>query len=214
MKFKAFIFDLDGVICDTAHSHFLAWRQLAHHLKIDFTRKDNEKMKGVDRLNSLEMILKLGGQQRSMTDKQMLCDRKNAHYQSLIAEMSPADVFPGLHDILTHLKRNNIRIGVASASKNASTILRRLQLHTEFQYVADSNLIKNNKPDPEIFLTVAQALGVAPDQCVGIEDAAAGVAAIKSAGMFAIGIGDPAVLHQADVTFPTTGEIDLSQILS
>ncbi|PHZ86397.1 beta-phosphoglucomutase [Paremcibacter congregatus] len=211
---QAVIFDLDGVICDTAHFHFIAWKRLADHLGIAFSETDNEQMKGVDRLNSLEMILKLGGQQRSAAEKQALCDRKNADYQTLIAEMSPADVFPGVQDILATLKVRDISVGVASASKNAPAILQRLGLDRAFAYVADSSLIKNNKPDPEIFLTVAAALEVAPAHCVGIEDAAAGVTAIKAAGMRAIGIGDAEVLHQADMIFPTTDKIDLIRMLS
>lgn len=213
MTRTAFIFDLDGVICDTARFHFTAWKRLADHLGIPFTEQDNERMKGVDRLGSLEMILALGGKPRSAAEKQQLCDQKNADYQTLIADMSPRDVFPGVHDILAQLKRRDIRLGVASASRNAGFILDRLELTAAFDYVADSNLIKNNKPDPEIFLTVAEALATPPARCVGIEDAAAGVAAIKSAGMYAVGIGAADVLHQADIIFPDVQALDLTRVL-
>jgi len=213
MTYKAFIFDLDGVITDTADFHFRAWQKLASSLDIPFDKEDNERLKGVSRMASLDIILKIGGQDYSLEEKDGLCEQKNTDYQILISKMSPKDVLPGVVDIMARLKQENILLGVASASKNAQFVLTRLGLENEFDYVADSNLILNNKPDPEIFLTVAKALKVAPIDCVGIEDAVAGITAIKAAQMFAVGIGDSNVLTQADIIFPNVANLQLDKIL-
>lgn len=213
MTYTAFIFDLDGVITDTADFHFRAWKTLANRLDIAFDQRDNERLKGVDRMASLEMILNMAGRDYSLKEKERLCVRKNADYQTLISEMSPKDVFPGVLEILARLRKKNIRLGLASASKNAGYVLDRLGLTNKFDYVADSNLIRNNKPDPEIFLAVACALNIPPAECVGIEDAVAGITAIKSAGMFAVGIGDANILTQADIIFPDIAHLNLDKIL-
>ncbi|OGO81038.1 MAG: beta-phosphoglucomutase [Chromatiales bacterium RIFOXYA1_FULL_46_5] len=205
---QAFIFDLDGVLTDTAEYHFLAWQQLATQLGIEFSRADNELLKGVDRMGSLELILQLGQVQLSQDEKLMLAEQKNTEYLKLVETMSPADLFPGVLPLFSSLKAAGIKTALASASKNAALVLQKLCIPDLFDYVADSNLIKNGKPDPEIFLTCAQALGVAPERCIGVEDAPAGVTAIKAAGMYALGIGELHALTQADLVIPAISALD------
>ncbi len=205
---QAFIFDLDGVLTDTAEYHFLAWKQLATQLGIEFSRADNELLKGVDRMGSLELILQLGQVQLSQDEKLMLAEQKNAEYLKLVETMSPADLFPGVLPLFSSLKAAGVKTALASASKNAALVLQKLCIPDLFDYVADSNLIKNGKPDPEIFLTCAQVLGVAPERCIGVEDAPAGVTAIKAAGMYALGIGEPHALTQADLVIPAVAALD------
>lgn len=207
---QAVIFDLDGVLTDTAEYHFLAWKQLATQLGIEFSRADNELLKGVDRMGSLELILRLGQKQLSVDDKQMLAEQKNTEYLKLVESMSPADLFPGVLPLFSSLKAAGVKTALASASKNAALVLQKLGIPDLFDYVADSNLIKNGKPDPEIFLTCAQALGVVPERCIGVEDAPAGVTAIKAAGMYALGIGEEHALTQADLVIPAVSAIDPS----
>jgi beta-phosphoglucomutase len=205
---QAFIFDLDGVLTDTAEYHFLAWQQLATQLGIDFSREDNEQLKGVDRMGSLELILQLRQKQLSQEEKLKLAEQKNKEYLKLVETMSPADLFPGVLPLFSSLKAAGVKTALASASKNAALVLQKLCIPDLFDYVADSNLIKNGKPDPEIFLTCAQALGVKPELCIGVEDAPAGVTAIKTAGMYALGIGEPHALTQADLVIPAVSAID------
>lgn len=205
---QAFIFDLDGVLTDTAEYHFLAWQQLATQLGIEFSRADNELLKGVDRMGSLELILQLGQKQLSQDQKLMLAEQKNAEYLKLVETMSPADLFPGVLPLFSSLKAAGVKTALASASKNAALVLQKLCIPDLFDYVADSNLIKDGKPDPEIFLTCAQALGVAPERCIGVEDAPAGVTAIKAAGMYALGIGEEHALTQADLVIPAISVLD------
>jgi beta-phosphoglucomutase len=205
---QAFIFDLDGVLTDTAEYHFLAWKQLATQLGIEFSRADNELLKGVDRMGSLELILQLGQKQLSQEQKLMLAEQKNTEYLKLVESMSPADLFPGVLPLFSSLKAAGVKTALASASKNAALVLQKLCIPDLFDYVADSNLIKNGKPDPEIFLTCAQALGVAPERCIGVEDAPAGVTAIKAAGMYALGIGGPHALTQADLVIPAVSALN------
>lgn len=214
MTFQAFIFDLDGVITDTALHHFHAWKMLADGLGIPFDEHDNEKLKGVGRLESLELILAKGGQQLSSGEKTALTDKKNADYLELIKSITPADVLPGVTEALATLKEKKIRIGLASASKNATFVLERLGMLDQFDYIADAAKIPRGKPAPDIFLDVAKAFGLSSGACVGIEDAAAGVDAIKSADMFAVGIGEPDVLAKADLIFPSMRAFDVERILS
>ncbi|MDF3124867.1 beta-phosphoglucomutase [Rheinheimera sp. 1928-s] len=204
----AFIFDLDGVLTDTAEYHFLAWQQLATQLGINFSREDNELLKGVDRMGSLELILQLGKVQLSQDEKLKLAAQKNTQYLKLVESMSSADLFPGVLPLFSSLKAAGIKTALASASKNAALVLQKLGIPDLFDYVADSNFIQNGKPDPEIFLTCAQALGVAPERCIGVEDAPAGVTAIKAAGMYALGIGEEQALTQADLVIPAVSAID------
>lgn len=213
---KAVIFDLDGVITDTAEYHFQAWASLAAELKIPFDRAFNEQLKGISRSESLEKILALGGVSDHYTieEKHLLADQKNTHYQQLIAEITPADLLPGIGQLLQELQHAGILTAVASASKNAAYILNRLEIARLFHNVVDVATIRNGKPDPEIFLAAAANLHVEPADCVGIEDAEAGIQAIKGAGMFAIGVGTPSQMQEADVIVESTSQLTLSMLQS
>jgi beta-phosphoglucomutase len=209
-RFKAVIFDLDGVITDTAHYHYLAWKRLAESQGVHFDHAFNENLKGIDRMGSLELILASSSRQYTPAEKLALADEKNLHYQELIATMSAADLLPGAVDALDAVRAAGLRIGLASVSKNAFTVLERLGITDKFDYVVDAATIAKGKPDPEIFLNAGRELGVAPTDCLGVEDAVAGVASIKSAGMFALGIGQPSVLAQADAVIPDLRQFDLA----
>lgn len=209
-RFKAVIFDLDGVITDTAHYHYLAWKRLAESEGVHFDHDFNEQLKGIDRMGSLALILAGSTRSYSSGQKQALADLKNRHYQELIATMSAADLLPGAVDALASVRAAGLRIGLASVSRNAFTVLDRLGIRERFDYVVDAAQIANSKPDPEIFLTAARHLGVAPLDCLGVEDAVAGVAAIKSAGMMALGIGKAQVLTGADLVIPGLDHFSLS----
>jgi beta-phosphoglucomutase len=208
-RFKAVIFDLDGVITDTAHYHYLAWRRLASAEGVDFDEAFNERLKGIDRMGSLDLILAAAGRDYTAAKKQELADTKNRHYQQLIASMSAADLLPGAVDALRTVRAAGLRTGLASVSRNAFYVLERLGIGEHFDYVVDAATIANGKPDPEIFLKAARHLDVAPADCLGVEDAVAGVAAIKSAGMTALGIGDSQVLRQADLVIPGLDRFNL-----
>ena len=208
-RFKAVIFDLDGVITDTAHYHYLAWKRLAESQGVHFDHAFNENLKGIDRMGSLDLILASSRRVYTPEEKQALADEKNVHYQELIATMSAADLLPGAVRALDVVRARGLRIGLASVSKNAFTVLERLGITDKFDYVVDAATIARGKPDPEIFLKAARELGVAPSDCLGVEDAVAGVASIKSAGMFALGIGHPFVLTQADVVITSLSDFNL-----
>ncbi|MFS2026430.1 beta-phosphoglucomutase [Massilia sp. CT11-137] len=202
-RFKAVIFDLDGVITDTAHYHYLAWKRLADSVDAPFDAAFNEQLKGVDRMGSLDLILARAPRTYTLEEKRALADAKNTHYQQLIATMTPDDLLPGALRALEEVRAAGLHIGLASVSRNAFTVLDRLGIRDRFDDVVDAATIVNGKPDPEIFLTAAAHLGVDPKDCLGVEDAAAGVASIKDAGMFAVGVGSPAVLHRADRVIPS-----------
>lgn len=215
-KLQAVIFDLDGVITDTAEYHFLAWQSLAEELGIHIDRKFNEQLKGVGRMESLDKILTYGGQQSAFTEEEklVLTNKKNNHYRELINNITPNDILPGIEKLIKELIERNIKRSVASASRNALTILERLNLVDQFDYIVDAATIKNGKPDPEIFLTAADFLGVSYENCVGIEDALAGVEAIKAADMFAVGVGEQNVLAQADVVVACTEKLTIDMIMA
>lgn len=214
MTIHAVIFDLDGVITDTAVFHYQAWRQLAQGLGVTFTEDDNESLKGIDRMGSLAWILAKGGLSLPHEQQLALAEQKNGHYLRLVATMTAADRLPGITSLLAELDALGVKKGVASASKNAALVLSRLGLAGQFDYVADAAKVSRSKPDPEVFLTVAEALGCTPSQCLGVEDAVAGVQAIKAAGMKAIGIGSPAVLTQADWVYPSPAQIPIRLLLA
>lgn len=201
--FQACIFDLDGVITDTARYHYLAWRTLAQSLDIDFTEEDNDKLKGVGRMESLDYILAKSPCEFSDVAREVLAAEKNDQYMALISTITPEAMLPGISDAFDWLKEQGVKIGLASASRNAPQVIESLGIADEFDYVADAGAIPNGKPAPDIFLDVAKALKVTPSNCVGVEDAVAGVTAIKSAGMYAVGIGAPDILTEADVVMPT-----------
>lgn len=209
-KYQAVIFDLDGVITDTARYHYLAWKRLAESVGVHFDEAFNEHLKGIDRMGSLDLILASSGKQFTAQEKLALADAKNAHYVELIATMSPADLLPGAVAALDASRAAGLKIGLASVSKNAFTVLDHLGITDKFDYVVDAALIEKGKPDPEIFLKAARELGVWPADCFGVEDAVAGVASIKAAGMYCVGIGRPEVLTQADIVIPGLDKFDLA----
>ncbi|UTY56920.1 beta-phosphoglucomutase [Massilia sp. erpn] len=209
-RFKAVIFDLDGVITDTARYHYLAWKRLAETQGVHFDEAFNEHLKGIDRMGSLELILASSKRSYSQEEKLALADEKNEHYKELIATMSPTDLLPGAVQALDACRAAGLKIGLASVSRNAFTVLDRLGIRGKFDYVVDAATIARGKPDPEIFLKAARELGVPPTECLGVEDAVAGVAAIKSAGMWALGIGSPQTLEQADAVIPGLAQFNLA----
>lgn len=213
---KAFIFDLDGVITDTAEFHFEAWKALAAELGIIFDREFNEQLKGVGRLDSLERILVLGEKQEAYTleEKKKLADKKNEHYKELIANLTPVNILPGIKELLIDIKEKGFKLGLASASKNAPAVLRSLELYDMFDAIANAADVANSKPAPDIFLLAASELGVDGSLCIGIEDAASGIESIHAAGMFAVGVGDEASLSDADYFVKSTDQLSVEGIIS
>jgi beta-phosphoglucomutase len=213
---EAVIFDLDGVITDTAEYHYLAWKALADELEIPFDRRLNERLKGISRMESLELILTSGGMGKrfSSVEKEKLAAKKNQYYLQLIAHITPQDILPGIASLIQEIKRHGLKIGLASASKNASAVLDSLELTSQFDVVVDASKITKGKPDPEIFLTAAHALGVPPRNCIGIEDAASGIEAIRAAGMFAVGVGDAGTLSRAHYIVDSTSKLNFKEILN
>ncbi len=199
---KACIFDLDGVIVDTAKYHFQAWRRLANELGFDFSEKENEKLKGVGRMESLDLILSWGGVQKDQKEKEALAARKNQWYVELIEHMTPAEILPGVLPFLKDLKNRGIKVALGSASKNARTILRRIELDHVFDAIIDGNATTRSKPDPEVFLLGAQSLGVEPKETVVFEDAEKGIEAALNGGFWTVGVGDPTVLGHAHIVIP------------
>lgn len=209
MSKKAFIFDLDGVIVDTAKYHYLAWRELALQLGFDFTMEQNERLKGVSRVRSLEILLDLGKVHLEEDQKSKYLKEKNEQYLQYIAKMDHSEILPGIDDLLHYLKLNKVPFSLGSASKNARLILETLDLIDLFDAIVDGNDVSTAKPDPEVFLIAAQKLGVQPEDCIVIEDAQAGIEAANKAGMISIGIGDAGVLHEADFKLNNTSELTI-----
>lgn len=209
MSKKAFIFDLDGVIVDTAKYHYLAWRELAIQLGFDFTMEQNERLKGVSRVRSLEILLDLGKVHLEEDQKSKYLKEKNEQYLQYIAKMDHSEILPGIDDLLHYLKLNKVPFSLGSASKNARLILETLDLIDLFDAIVDGNDVSTAKPDPEVFLIAAQKLGVQPEDCIVIEDAQAGIEAANKAGMISIGIGDAGVLHEADFKLNNTSELTI-----
>ena len=212
MLFRACIFDLDGVIVDTAKYHFLAWKRLADQLGIAFTERDNERLKGVSRMDSLEIILDLGKSKLDNSKKNEYAALKNKWYVGYIEKMTPDEILPGCLDFLHELRKAKIKIAVGSASKNTPMILERVGIRELFDAVADGNNVSKAKPNPEVFLKAAGMLGVDPDRCVVFEDAVAGIQAAINAGMFAIGVGLPEVLTEADLVISGLHEMNLEKL--
>lgn len=196
-RVKGVIFDLDGVLVDTAIFHFRAWQQLANSLGFDFTEKQNEQLKGVSRIRSLELILEWGDIHKTVAEQAILANQKNTWYLDSVNQMKPGDTLPGAIELLTYLKENNYKIALGSASKNALFILERTGIVNFFDTVVDGNAVKASKPDPEVFLNGAKALDIDPNECLVIEDAQAGIDAALAAGMYVIGIGKHADLKRA-----------------
>ncbi|OYQ32220.1 beta-phosphoglucomutase [Flavobacterium cyanobacteriorum] len=207
MKKKAFIFDLDGVIVDTAKYHFLAWQKIAGRLGIEFTHEHNEQLKGVSRVRSLDIILGLGGVEATREDKEKWLAEKNEDYLNYIAAMNEEEILQGVVPVLQFLKAQNQNIALGSASKNARPILEKVNILHYFDAVVDGNDVTNAKPDPEVFLRAAQLVGASATDSVVFEDSVAGVQAANIAGMTSIGIGSPAILGEAHYVYTDFTEI-------
>ena len=187
MTKKAFIFDLDGVIVDTAKYHFIAWQKIAQELGIEFTPEHNENLKGVSRVRSLDLILELGKITASQEDKNKWLIQKNEDYLSYLVNMNQSEILPGVLPILQFLKENNQAIALGSASKNARPILEKTEIIHYFDAIVDGNDVTNAKPDPEVFLQAAKLLNIAPENAIVFEDSVAGVQAANIANMTSIG---------------------------
>ena len=207
MNKKGFIFDLDGVIVDTAKYHFLAWQRLAKSLDIDFTEEENEQLKGVSRVRSLEKILAWGNKTISEDKFTELMGKKNEEYLSYIAEMDSSEILPDVPRVLETLIEKKQPISLGSASKNARTILDSVDLKKHFDAIVDGNDVSKAKPDPEVFLIAAKLLNIEPENCVVFEDSVAGVEAANTANMVSIGIGSKAILGHAQYVFNDFTEI-------
>jgi beta-phosphoglucomutase len=212
MDLKACIFDLDGVIVDTAKYHFMAWRRLAKELGFEFTLADNEALKGVSRMASLEILLRVGGLMPGEKEKEELAARKNRWYVEFITGMTPDEILPGSIRLLKQLRKEGILTAIGSASKNARTILDGIKITDMFDVIVDGNKIHTAKPDPEVFVTGARELNTDPSCCVVFEDAQAGVEAALAGGMKCVGVGDPKLLGKADLVFPNLRKITVSQL--
>lgn len=204
---KAIIFDLDGVIVDTAKFHFYAWRNLAKKLSIHFDEKDNEQLKGVSRVESLKKILQWGNKSISDDQFEQLMHEKNQEYLSYVDEMKPNDVLPGVMPVLNLLKNQDVKMAIGSASKNAKRILANVDLDEFFDGIVDGLTVNKAKPDPEVFLKGAELLDANPENCLVFEDSIAGIEAANRGNMLSIGIGDSTTLNHADHCFRDFTEI-------
>ena len=213
-KIETCIFDLDGVICDTAKYHFKAWRRLANELGFDFTEEDNEKLKGVSRVESLNLILKWGNIVENDEEvKAAYADKKNEWYLEFILRMTPDEILPGIKNLLDELKSKQVKIVLGSASKNSRVILDRIGLTPYFDAIIDGNSTTKSKPDPEVFLLGAAAVGSLPKNCIVFEDAEKGVEAALEGGFYTVGVGHPDVLDDAHIVIPGFEYIEFSEIL-
>lgn len=212
MKEVGFIFDLDGVIVDTAKYHFLAWKKLANDLGFEFTEEQNELFKGVSRKRCMEILLDIGKKEASQEQFDIWMVEKNVDYLAYIENMDASEILPDVPKILNYLKENDYPIALGSASKNAQPILEKVGLLHYFDAILDGNNVTKAKPDPEVFLLAAEALGVLPQNSVVFEDAVAGIAAANAAKMTSIGIGDKTILSEAQYNFKDFTEMHLDFI--
>jgi len=208
MTRKGFIFDLDGVIVDTAKYHYLAWKKLADQLGFEFTHEHNERFKGVSRKRCLEILLDIGNVKATQEQFDSWMIEKNIDYLEYIDDMNESEVLPDVPRILNYLKERNIPIALGSASKNARPILEKVKLIHFFDAIVDGNNVSKAKPDPQVFLLAAEELKVDPKECIVFEDAIAGIQAANNANMISIGIGNADILSEADHKFKDFTEID------
>jgi beta-phosphoglucomutase len=206
-ELPAFIFDLDGVLVDTAHYHYLAWSRLAKELGFSFTEKDNEGLKGVSRMQALEVLLKIGGYSASPKEKEEMAARKNEWYTTYLETLNKDHLLPGAYDFIVSSREMGIKIALGSASKNARTILSKLELLPLFDVIVDGTMTTKAKPDPEVFLLGAQLLEVTASTCVVFEDAQAGIDAANAANMTAVGIGEEKNLRGAALVVPSLAHL-------
>ena len=209
MKYTAVIFDLDGVLVSTDEYHYRAWKKIADQEQIPFDRSINNRLRGVSRLASLDIILEKASHKYSPEKKEKLAQQKNVYYQGYLKELTVEDTLPGVRDTLTQLKQQQVSIAVGSSSKNTKCILHQVDLQADFDAIADGTEITHSKPHPEVFLLAAQKLGASPEHCLVVEDAAAGVEAACNAGMDVAGIGEAAL--SPNVTYPLK---EISELLT
>lgn len=209
---KACIFDLDGVIVDTAIYHYKAWRRLANSLGFDFTAEQNEELKGISRIESLKIILNWGSVSKTDKEIEELATQKNNWYVAMIMEMTPAQILPGAKEFLEHVKASQYLIALGSASKNSEIILKQIGLTRYFDVLIDGNKVTKSKPDPEVFLAAALELEVKPEECVVFEDAIAGVLAARMGNMKVVGIGNKEILKMADLVVGGLGEMTIEKL--
>jgi beta-phosphoglucomutase len=212
MKIRAFIFDLDGVLTDTAEYHYRAWKRLADEIGMPFNRHDNEALRGIPRRESLLKIL--GDHSYTETQLQELMARKNNYYLELIGEISPRDVLPGARELLMEIREAGLKSALGSASRNARDVLGRLGIANLLDAVADGNSVERQKPAPDLFLHAAAQLGILPEECVVVEDAAAGVEAARASGFHSIGLGPRERVGEADAVFPSLEKLGLQDLLA
>jgi beta-phosphoglucomutase len=209
---EAVIFDLDGVIIDTAHYHYIAWKRLASEFGITLTPAHNELLKGVSRLHSLEIILSLGNITLSQEQKEQLAEKKNKWFVEYIESIRPEEIFPGVSELIRNIRKRKIKVGLASSSKNAPRVIELLGIGNDFDTVIDGTMIIHSKPDPEIFLLAAHRLGIDPAHCLVFEDAEAGVEAALAAGMKCVGVGQKSQLGKANKVIANTGDFNLNDL--
>lgn len=211
---KGLLFDLDGVLTNSAKYHLSAWNNLANELGITLTDAQLDQLRGISRMDSLNMILKFGGQEDKYTEaeKEKFAAEKNAKFVEQIQKMTPEDILPGIPQLLKDAKAQNLKMAIASASKNAPTILNKLGIMDEFYGIVDPSTLHRGKPDPEIYVKAQELLDLKADEVISFEDAQAGVEAIKAADQFAVGIGDKELLKEADYIVASTAELKLSEI--
>ena len=213
MNPKCCLFYLDGVLVDTARFHYLAWKKLADDLGFIFTETDNERLKGVSRMDSLDILLQIGKLSPTQEEKNRFAAEKNELYLKYIQKMTPYDLLPGVRNFLNKIRKKGIKVGLGSASKNARLILEKTDLTAMFDVIVDGNLITHAKPDPEVFTLGAQLAGYENSACVVFEDAVAGIQAAHNAGMKCIGIGSSETLREADKVFPALSHVRISDLV-
>ncbi len=212
MKYKAIIFDLDGVIVTTDECHYKGWKKLADEEGIYFDREINRRQRGVSRMESLEVLLEKAEKTYTQEEKLEMAERKNNYYREYIKSLTPADTLPGVMEFCSYLRENGVKLAIGSSSKNTPTILAGIGLENYFDAVADGNQIKNSKPDPEVFLLAAKLLGIDPSDCMVVEDAEAGVEAALAGGMDVLGVGDSVVNTNATYKAKNLAEFDIELI--
>jgi beta-phosphoglucomutase len=204
---------LDGVIVDTAYYHYKAWKRLANELGFDLTSQQNERLKGVSRMDSLNILLEIGSLVINDAEKEKLAHQKNIWFNDFIERMLPEEIFPGVRQLIEKLKFKGVKVALASSSKNARTVIRRLQIENMFEVVVDGTMIINTKPDPEIFLRTAQLIEILPENCLVFEDAEAGVEAALAAGMKCVGVGSIQQLRKANMVIDKTGDFRTEMLI-
>ncbi len=214
MNIRACLFDLDGVVVDTAKYHYIAWGKIADELGFHFSEQDNERLKGVSRMESLDILLDVGKIKIDQYQKEKLAEKKNNLYVSYIQKMTPDEILPGVISFLDELRSNGILIALGSASKNALFILDKIKLIQKFDAVIDGNKVSNAKPDPEVFLKGALELGVIPQNCLVFEDAQAGIDAARNGGMHIIGVGQNENLKNAEYVIPGFENFSFNKLVS